>query len=92
MPDAPGIVTTGLGDNTSRETKPDFDSGKGYYWMKATKEAMKTPGLRESMPRKPRRTLAEHSFWGQVDRRLSRQTFATGFAFDRDGKLIREES
>jgi hypothetical protein len=72
--------------------KPDYDSGRGYYWMKAVKEAAKTPGAVEAMPRKPRRTAAEKDFFGQVDRRLSRQSFIIGVTFDRDGKIIREKT
>jgi hypothetical protein len=76
-----------LGDSTSREVKPDFESGKGYYWMKQVYQA-RINGATGNLPRKPRRTLAEHSFFEQVDRRLSRQSFSVDIAFDKDGRRI----
>jgi hypothetical protein len=70
---------------------PDFESGKGYYWMRATKEAMKTPGVRDSMPRKPRRTAIEQDFFKQVDKRLSRQSYSPcGISFDKDGHRVHD--
>lgn len=42
------------------------------------------------LPRKPRRTLAEQSFFGAVDRRLSRQAFTVNIQFDKDGKRIHD--
>ena len=62
-----------LGDNTSHNVKPDFESGKGYYWMKQT-HAAKRNGWNLKPPVKPRKTLAEVSFFEQVDRRLSRSS------------------
>jgi hypothetical protein len=70
---------------------PDFDSAKAFYWMHATKEAMKTPGAREKMPRKERKGLREVSYWGAVDRRLSRRSFTVNVTFDKDGKVIKHE-
>lgn len=78
-----------LGDKTSHSTTPDFESGKGYYWMKQVKQAQ-VNGASGNLPRKPRRTLAEHSFFDAVDRRLSRQSFTVGIAFDENGKRVKE--
>ena len=71
--------------------KPDFDSAKGYYWMKQVKELQKNGTPVKKWPRKPRRGKAEKDFFGQVDRRLSRQAFTIGCTFDSDGKLVREQ-
>lgn len=79
-------VTSGLGDNTSRDVKPDFESGRAYYWMKQVKAARRV-GAR--LPYKKRKGLAEESFFKQVDARLSRETFNVGISFDKDGKIIR---
>lgn len=81
-----------LGDNTSKSVKPDFDSGKGYYWMKQISQARKAAanGDPVHLPRKERRGLAESCFFDQVDRRLSRQSFTLGASFGADGKIIRE--
>ena len=83
-----------LGDRTTRATVPDFDSARGYYWMKQAHAARQAAanGERVHLPRKPRRGLAEHSYFGQVDRRLSRQSFTLGASFDKDGKLIRSDT
>lgn len=83
-----------LGDKTTRDVRPDFDSAKGYYWMKQAKAARQAAanGERVHLPRKPRRGLAEQSYFGQVDRRLSRQSFTLGASFDKDGKLIRSDT
>ena len=80
-------VVTEPGDSTSREVKPDFDSAKGYYWMKQVKQA-RINGATGNLPRKPRRGLAENSFFEQVDRRLSRQSFSVNIQFDAEGKRI----
>lgn len=71
---------------------PDFDSAKGYYWMKQVKAAQKDNWrIPNCLPRKPRRTAKEHDFFAQVDRRLSRLTFSPGVSFDKEtGKIIRE--
>jgi hypothetical protein len=81
-----------LGDSTSRDVKPDFESAKGYYWMKQMYEARKAEACGEPvhLPRKPRSTPAEYSYFEQVDRRLSRQSFIMGASFDKQGKLIKE--
>lgn len=42
-------------------------------------------------PRKPRRTQAEKSFFEQVDKRLTRNSFTIGIAFDKDGNRIHED-
>ena len=82
----PNVVQE-LGDSTSREVKPDFDSAKGYYWMKQVRQAQ-INGATGNLPRKPRRGLAETSFFEQVDRRLSRQSFSVDIAFDKEGRRI----
>ena len=76
-----------LGDDTSRETQPDFESAKGYYWMRQVKQAQ-INGAVGNLPHKPRRGLAEESFFDQVDRRLSRQSFSVNIQFDAEGKRI----
>jgi hypothetical protein len=80
-----------LGDNTSKSTVPDFESGKGYYWMKQSYQA-RINGTSIPLPRKPRRTLAERSFYGAVDRRLSRSSTSVDISFDKNGKRIKEEN
>ena len=83
-----------LGDKTTHDTRPDYDSAKGYYWMKQAHAAKQAAANGEPvyLPRKPRKGLAEHSFFSQVDRRLSRQSFTVGASFDKDGKLIRSDT
>ena len=78
-----------LGDNTSHDTVPDFESGRGYYWMKQTYQA-RINGWGLSPPRLERRTLAERSFFSAVDRKLSRTSASVNIAFDEQGKRIRE--
>ncbi len=78
-----------LGDSTSHSVKPDFDSEKGYHWMKQVK-ALKEHGTPlKQWPTKPRRGLAETTFFSQVDRHLSRKSFSPGVSFDTEGKIIR---
>jgi hypothetical protein len=79
-----------LGDTTSHDTVPDFESGKGYYWMKQSYQA-RVNGALGNLPRKPRRTLAERSFFEAVDRRLSRSTAIVNIEFDGQGKRIKEK-
>ena len=82
-----------LGDNTTKSVTPDFDSGKGYYWMKQIYEAKKARERGEPVnltAYKPRQGLAENSFFNQVDRRLSRNSFVSNISFDENGKRIRE--
>ena len=83
-----------LGDNTSKDVKPDFESGRGYYWMKqiSAARAAEARGEKVYLPRKPRKTQAEKDFFGQVDRRLSRTATTVNVAFDSDGKIIKEEN
>ena len=85
-------VVSELGDRTSHDVRPDFDSGRGYYWMKQIAEARAAASRGEPvhLPRKERKGLAEESFFGQVDRRLSRKSFSMGASFNKEGKLIRE--
>jgi Cu/Zn superoxide dismutase len=80
-----------LGDNTSKDTVPDFESGRGYYWMKQIHTA-RQKGVTGNLPRMPReRTLAEQSFFGAVDRRLSRNSTVVNISFDKEGKRIHDE-
>jgi hypothetical protein len=81
-----------LGDGTSHSVTPDFESGRGYYWMKqiSAARAAEARGEPVHLPRKPRKTQAEIDFFGQVDRRLSRTGFTVNVQFDSDGKIIRE--
>lgn len=83
-------VVSELGDQTSHDVRPDFNSGRGYYWMKQIKEAREAEarGEKVHLPRKRRRGLAEESFFGQVDRRLSRKSFMVGVAFNEKGRLM----
>lgn len=78
-------------DQTTKEVRPDFESAKAYYWMKQTRELAEQGTPLKKWPRKPRKNKAEHSFWSQVDRRLSRRAFTVSVSFDKDGKIIREE-
>lgn len=80
-----------LGDNTSHSTTPDFESGKGYYWMKQIYNS-RISGVHPAtpLPRKPRRTLAERSFFDAVDRRLSRSSTVVNISFDSEGRRIHE--
>lgn len=79
-------------DQTTKDTTPDFESARAYYWMKQTRELMEQGTPLKNWPRKPRRNKAEHSFWSQVDRRLSRRAFTVSIAFDKEtGKIIRED-
>lgn len=78
-------------DLTSKDVKPDFESAKAYYWLKQTRELQESGTPLKKWPRKPRKNKAEHSFWAQVDRRVSRRAFTVSVSFDKDGKIIREE-
>jgi hypothetical protein len=69
---------------------PDYESGKGYYWMKQV-HAARASGTTGNLPRKPRRGKAATDFFNQVDRRLSRQNFTVNIRFDADGKRIHDE-
>ncbi len=77
-----------MGDHTSRDVKPDFESERYYHWQHMIQGA-KRAGTLDKMPYKPRRGLAEESFFGQVDRRLSRVSTRVGISFDTNGKVIR---
>lgn len=78
-----------LGDKTSKPVKPDFEGEKYYHWRHMRTMAEKA-GTLHKLPRKPRRGLAEESFFGQVDRRVSRKSFSMGVSFGPDGRIIRE--
>lgn len=82
------VVTT-PGDKTSKPVKPDFESEKYYHWQHMRKMAEKG-GTLHKLPRKPRRGLAEESFFEQVDRRISRASFSMGVTFDSSGRILRE--
>lgn len=72
---------------------PDFETGRGYHWMKQTKAAIDA-GTRDTMPHKPKdahRTLAQASFNDAVERRLTRRNFTMSFVFDKHGKILRGE-
>lgn len=72
---------------------PDFESGKGYYWMRQVHAARQAGnGEARGLPRKPRWGKAATDFFNQVDRRLSRQGFTVNIAFDKDGHRIHEEN
>lgn len=80
------------GDKTSHDTVPDFEGGKGYYWMKQMRAAEAARMRGEYVPPAPykrRRGLAEESFFGQVDRRLSRRNYTLGASFDAEGRIKR---
>lgn len=83
------ILTTYKDHSTSKDTVPDFNSEKSYHWMHMVKSARKA-GTEKLFPHKPRKGLAEKSFFQAVDTRLSRLSFSPGIAFDKDGKIIRE--
>lgn len=77
-----------LGDTTSHEVKPDFNSEKAYHWMHMRRQAEQA-GTLDSFPYKPRKGLAEESFFKQVDVRMSRRSYGMGISFDENGRIIR---
>lgn len=77
-----------LGDQASRDCKPDFQSGKGWAWEKMTREAIQA-GTLDNFPHKPRQGFQEECFWGQVDRHMAR-SFHTVNVVIKDGRVIRE--
>ena len=83
-------VVQKLGDDTSKPIKPDFDSGKGDTWMKMISESRQALGQEHNphLPYRPRKGLKEETFWGAVDRRLSRKSFTMGVSFDKEGRII----
>lgn len=84
-------VVTELGDRTSKAVKPDFEGGKGYYWMKMVRDAEQNGAL-GNLPRAlPPRNLAQASFRDQIHTRLARRSYAgCGVSFGPDGRIIRE--
>lgn len=78
-----------LGDSTSRNATPDWNTGKAWCWEKMTSEAKQANTL-DRFPHKPRKGLAEESFWEQVDRHMSRKSFSMGVSF-KNGRIVREE-
>lgn len=84
-------LITKLGDNTTREVKPDFESGKGYHWMKMVRDAEQNGALGNLPRAHPPRTLAQKAFRDQVHARLARRNYTgCGVAFDANGRIIRD--
>lgn len=79
-----------LGDTTSKRVQPDFESAKFHHWQHMRTMAERS-GTLDKLPRKPRRGLAEESFFEQVDRRCSRKSFSMGASFDTNGRIIKEK-
>lgn len=79
------------GDTTSKEVKPNFEGEKFYHWQHMKKQAEKA-GTIDTLPRKPRKGLAEESFFKQVDTRVSRVSFQLGVSFDKNGRIIRGDN
>lgn len=79
-----------LGDKTSKDVKPDFESGKGDTWLKMTYE-MKQAGTEHLFPHKPRRGQVEECFWKQVDQKLANigKRYISGVSFDEHGRIVR---
>jgi hypothetical protein len=77
------------GDKTSHEVKPNFESEKFYHWQHM-KTCAEQAGTIDKLPRKPRKGLAEESFFRQVDTRMSRRSISMGVSFDKSGRLVRE--
>lgn len=80
-----------LGDQTSRDVKPDFNSARAEYWIKQIKalNALPPDQRPKNWPRASRRTPAQQSFFGQVDRYMSRQSYTVSVSFGPDGRIIR---
>lgn len=76
------------GDRTSRPVVPDFEGARFHHWQHMKRMATQA-GTLDSLPYKPRKGLAETSFFSQVDRRTSRVSFGVGVAFDANGRIIR---
>lgn len=69
---------------------PDFDSGKGYHWMKMTRQAQDA-GTLDQMPRKPRVGKKTTDYFKQVDRKLSQRVFTVNISFDEHGHRIHDD-
>ena len=80
-----------LGDKTSKEVKPDFESEKAHHWIHMRKMA-ENAGTLNNLPYKPRKGQAEESFFEQVDRRCSRVSFSVNISFDENGNIVRSLS
>lgn len=76
-----------LGDTTSKDTTPDFEGGRGYYWMKQVYQARRN-GASQNLPYRERKGLAEQSFFDAVDKRLSRSSTVVNISFDEQGRRI----
>ncbi len=81
-------IITEPGDKTSKSVKPDFEGEKFFHWQHMKTMAEKA-GTLDKLPRKPRKGLAEESFFEQVDRRISRRGFSMGVSF-KDGRVVRD--
>ena len=76
------------GDKTSRRVVPDFEGERFYHWQHMRRMAERA-GTLDRLPRKPRKGLAEESFFAQVDRRMSRRGFSMGVSIV-NGRVVRE--
>lgn len=76
------------GDKTSRNVVPDFEGAKFHHWQHMRRMAEQA-GTLDTLPYKPRRGLAEESFFGQVDRRMSRRGYNMGVSIV-NGRVVRE--
>ena len=81
-------IITEPGDKTTRRVVPDFESERFYHWQHMRRMAEQA-GTLDRLPRKPRKGLAEESFFEQVDRRISRQSFSMGVSIV-NGRVVRE--
>lgn len=81
-------IITEPGDRTSRRVVPDFEGAKFHHWQHMRTMAEKA-GTLDKLPRKPRKGLAEESFFEQVDRRMSRRGFSMGVSIV-NGRVVRE--
>lgn len=82
-------LITEPGDHTSKPVVPDFEGAKAHHWMHMRREAERA-GTLHLLPRKPRKGLAERSFFDQVDRRMSRRSFSVGVSFV-NGRIVRSD-
>ena len=81
-------IITEPGDRTTRRVVPDFEGAKFHHWQHMKRMAEKAGAL-DKLPRKPRKGLAEESFFEQVDRRMSRRGFSMGVSIV-NGRVVRE--
>lgn len=81
-------IITEPGDRTTRRVVPDFEGAKFHHWQHMKRMAEQA-GTLDKLPRKPRKGLAEESFFEQVDRRMSRRGFSMGVSIV-NGRVVRE--